>query len=895
MEMLTVPDKLTEDSAMISERSWKGIRALSQFIFVFLGTAICFELLNRFLVPHVTSWQTHVLVIGLLLVSAGAPYLAHSKRGLRRFKDRAPTRRTQEKSAFPATVYFLPKDANLLDALIQMSPVAIAVADQNHKIGLINPAFTEIFGYALEECIGRTTNELIVPADAEAGFQQNAQLVMGGTIVRGTMKRKRKDGTIVYVESYAVPVSAKGKTSGVVAVYQDVTKRVLAEAALRQSEEIFRMLSATAPVGIFRTDENGIPVYVNERLTEITGVTLEQSCASRWSDSIHPEDRERTLSLWFHAIQTDEELIDQHRVVKPSGEVIWVSMRARWAKGSDGRPQSFVGVIEDVTVLRQAAEEMRLAKDVAEAASRAKGEFLANMSHEIRTPLNGILGMTDLALDTDLSAEQREFLDTVKFSADSLLIVINDILDFSKIEAGKLDLEAVDFNLRDCLESTLKTLVLRAGEKGVELLCDIADNVPEIVRGDATRLRQIMLNLLGNAIKFTSKGEVELKAEMGNERAGVRPLHFTVRDTGIGIAFEKQKLIFDPFSQADTSTTRKYGGTGLGLTISARLVTLMKGEIWLKSDVGRGTEFHFTAWMPAGNTKPSQVPPGTFPETLRGVKVLIVDDNLTNRRILMGMLARWEMNPVAVESAEQALGELSAAWESGKPYAMVLTDLLMPQMDGFELIERIRERSELSAATIVMLTSAGQRGDAARCEDLRVSAYLMKPIRQSELRDAIGRVLGAHPEDGAVPLITRFSIGQAHDPAASLKILLAEDNAVNQRVATRLLEKRGHNVMVAANGRQALDMLAKQGFDLVFMDVQMPEMDGFEATAEIRKSERLTGLHQPVIAMTAHAMKGDRERCLLAGMDSYLAKPIRIDELDLILDTYVANRTFPKC
>jgi len=396
------------------------------------------------------------------------------------------------------------------------------------------------------------------------------------------------------------------------------------------------------------------------------------------------------------------------------------------------------------------------------------------------------------------------------------------------------------------------------------------------------------MNLAGNAIKFTHRGEVTVKVWSETPIKDAQEMHFVVVDTGIGIAAEKQKTIFDPFSQADSSTTRKYGGTGLGLTISSRLVEMMGGKIWVESEVGRGSEFHFTARMGIAEAKTAGIGSIAPPEMPHGVKVLVVDDNATNRRVLEGMLKRWEMKACSAESGEEALKRLCEAREAGEPYGLILTDMHMPGMDGFELVERIREKPELSAATIMMLTSAGHRGDAARCQELGVSAYLLKPIRQTELREAVARVLGAQEQKSAIPLITRYSLQDAREPSASLRVLLAEDNPVNRRLATRLLEKRGHSVAVAGDGREALAAIAKERFDLVLMDLQMPEMDGFEATAAIREKEKTSGAHLWIVALTAHAMKGDRERCLAGGMDGYLTKPIRPQELDEVLQVCLA-------
>ncbi len=692
---------------------------------------------------------------------------------------------------------------------------------------------------------------------------------------------------------YAVNISTLGAVGITIvtffvlgmALLTSVVDRRFSEQALQleSSEKRYRQLVESAQVILWRKDiRSSLFSFVNKEAEVLLGYPIEEwlSEPNFWIEHIHPEER-ALAQLCCNSAAINKPQQFEHRMITANRKTLWLRSNIRMISGVGG-VNELVGVMLDIT-------DRKLAQEVAEAANRAKSEFLANMSHEIRTPLNGVVGMTDLVLETELTSEQREYLDTVKLSADALLTLINDILDFSKIEAGKIDLEALDFAIREGLESTLRTVAVRSDEKGLELLCEIAPEVPETVRGDFSRLRQIVINLMGNAIKFTDQGEVALKVAVESKSDEDCVLHFIVSDTGIGIPLDKQKSIFDAFSQADNSTTRKYGGTGLGLSISMRLVAMMGGKIWVESQPGQGSQFHFTIRLGVAESTTPEIGVIAPPEILRDVKVLIVDDNPTNRRILEGMLKRWEMKSTSVEGGEAALLELTQADKTGAPYALILTDMHMPGMDGFALIERIRQRSELSAAIVMMLTSAGHRGDASRCQELGISAYLLKPIRQSELREAIARVLGAHETHGAIPLITRYSLGDARDPSTILRVLLAEDNAVNQRVASRLLEKRGHKVHVVANGHEAVEMVGKETFDLVFMDVQMPEMDGFEATAAIRKQELGTKIRLPVIALTAHAMKGDRERCIAAGMDGYLSKPIRAQELDEVLQTYLSR------
>ena len=771
-----------------------------------------------------------------------------------------------------------------LSRATENSPASVIITTKDGTIKYVNPTFCKVSGYSQEEAIGNNPRLLKSDKLSKSFYKNMWETILSGETWRGDFINLKKSGEEYWESSSISPIkNSEGEITHFVAVKQDITERKRMEDEIRHVNFLSDSALDLTKAGYWHVPLDGSGWYnSSERAAAIFGDHPREGhryqVMDEWFANVQAGDEEAaklTLENFQAAAAGEIPVYDSTYAYKRpvDGKVVWIHALGHVVKDEHGKPTDMFGVTQDITDFKNLEFELLRAKGKAEEATRAKSDFLANMSHEIRTPMNGIMGMTELLLDTELTQEQREYLNTIDFSAESLLTLIDGILDFSKIEANKLELDPIDFDLRERLGETLDTLAVRAHGKGLELAFDIDEVVPQMLVGDVNRIRQIIMNLVGNALKFTDSGEVVVNVTVESREKSDVLLHFSVSDTGIGIPVERLNSIFNSFEQADTSTTRKYGGTGLGLTICSRLIELMGGRIWVKSTPGTGTVFHFTTAMQVSTQTRRDVNLEALGE-LGKLRVLVVDDNKTNRRILEKMLSNWHMDPTLAEAAHQGLDTLHNAFEARLPFDLIISDVNMPEMDGFDFVKKIKSKPELATIPIILLTSANRSGDKQRCYDLGAQAHLVKPVRQSKMLDVIMTTIG-------METVIRKHDAQHSDKDSEsvttgpLSILLAEDNEVNQKFALRVLDKAGHITTVVNNGREAVDAMGDNKFDLILMDVQMPEMDGYEATAEIRRLEQQAGTHIPIIALTAHAMKGDREKCLEAGMDGYITKPIK--------------------
>ncbi len=754
---------------------------------------------------------------------------------------------------------------------------AVVITDTKGKILECNGSFLRLLGYSTREELAQKRMGDIF-CNPEDGLKMRRELESKGFTENYEIKLRAKNGhSMDTVHAISVFRDSKGATIGYQGILHDISAKKRTEQELEEAlkstaaeTEKLRSMIEGMEEGIALADTSGIITEVNSWFLKRARLDRHQ-LLGKYIWNFHPDDEISTRLKGLFSEYGDKKRLKPLTLNREMfGLHVCLRVQPIFVNGA------FQGIILNVVDIT----DQVIARIAAECANEAKSQFLANMSHEIRTPMNGIIGMTELALGTELTSEQKEYLDSVKISAEALLSLINDILDFSKMEAGKFELITTDFSLRDCVDNTMSTMAVQAHSKKLELAYDVVSDIPDNLSGDPGRLRQILVNLVGNSIKFTTKGEVVVRVVTEMEGHDFIELHFSVSDTGIGIHEDKLASIFKAFEQVDGSTTREFGGSGLGLAISSQLVEMMNGRIWVESESGHGSIFHFTArfGFPAQPVL-RVIPRARVP--LDGIKVLVVDDNATNRRILEETLRSWGMIPTSVAESTAAIDTIIAANNRGAPFSLALLDFMMPEMNGFELAEAISCHKGSNLEKIVMLTSGGQRGDAAKCRELGIAAYLMKPIKQSDLLDAILMTMQKAP-DSDLPhsLITRHSVREARK---RLDILVAEDNVVNQKLAVKILEKMGHVVTVASNGKEALDILETGAFQIVLMDVQMPEMDGFDATRAIRDKEKITGEHIPIVAMTAHAMVGDREKCLDTGMDGYISKPISSKELEKVI------------
>ncbi|MHB8971117.1 MAG: response regulator [Pirellulaceae bacterium] len=741
-------------------------------------------------------------------------------------------------------------------SLVESLPLNVFRKDLDGRIVSANQRFCESIGQPLDAILGRTDLDLYPPESAHKYRSDDRHVIETGQVLEDVEEHYGSDHQKRYVHVLKAPArDANGQVVGIQGMFWDVTERV------RAQEEFDRLFAVSLDM-MCVAGMDGYFKRVNPAFEKSLGYAAEELLASPIVDFVHPEDREATMKT-FGQLRHGTDLVGyENRCRCKDGSYRWLA----WTCPALQECETLLyAVARDTTVRKQAELELNKAKAAAEAANQAKSDFMANMSHEIRTPLNAIIGMTELVLSGRVKHRQTEFLKMVFESGESLLEVINDVLDFSKVEAGKLELESEPFRLRDCLGDALRSLAHRSRHVDLEIASDIQRDVPEILIGDAGRLRQIVVNLIGNSLKFTERGEVILEVRVIARTDSEVELEFAVRDTGIGIPDAKLSRIFEAFEQVDTTLTRRFGGTGLGLAICRKLTGLMGGRIWVESRLGQGSTFHFTTRFPFGPDESS--PNGTSPH-MPGTRILIVDDNQTTRRVLTDMLCSWEMVPTSVAQAREALDLLARESRSEAPFQLLLTDVHMPDIDGFTLVEAIRENPATADLPVILLTSTHVHEELDQCERLRIAAHVAKPIKQSDLLEAITSSLSrgsVRPAESALDSLP---------PLPRLRILLAEDSVMNQKLALGLLGA-DHDVTVAMDGRQAVNWVERETYDVVLMDIQMPILDGLEATRLIRIQERRTDKHVPIVAMTAHAMKGDRERCLAAGMDFYVSKPIR--------------------
>ena len=666
--------------------------------------------------------------------------------------------------------------------------------------------------------------------------------------------------------------------------YDTPSKAVRRAASDRADLETLSLVANRAPVAIFIMSESGRIQWANPSFESQTGYAVAETIDRRFDElAFGPSTGRDIVRNFQQALQNGHEFTHDVLIYRQNGQTAWSELKLIPVPDELGRNSRWIGLLGDVTKRRRTEEALRAAKRSAETSSRTKSEFLANMSHEIRTPLNAILGMTELALTTSLNPEQHDYLRTVQTSADTLLQLLNDILDVSKIEAGKMDIEEANFNLAEIVRETLKALAVKAHQKGLELVVHMPMDLPQYLKTDPVRIRQILFNLIGNAIKFTESGEVVVEIEEQWRTADEVCLHFSVRDTGIGIPSENLKKIFDSFTQVDSSMARRFGGSGLGLTISSQLVRLMDGKIWVQSEEGKGSTFHFTIQSKIGN-EPTPKPPVPNADELRGKRALIVDDNTTNRKILDEMLKHWGLQTTACDGAESALKAIQCASEKDQPFEIILLDAMMPKVDGFQLAQQLKNRAGLKRGTVMMLSSADRPNSANRCRELGIDTYLVKPVSASALLEAI---LDSFSETMATTTNNQPAANHGDPdlkPKRSLNILVADDHDANRKLAMKILQRRGHRCVMACDGDEAVAANSQDEFDAILMDVQMPVCNGFDATRKIRSLEKKEGKHVPIIALTAHALKGDREKCLRAGMDSYLSKPIHAGDLVTLVE-----------